>query len=414
MRSLPVLLMLLILGAAATASTVRLLRVNGGIDPPTADYVALGIRAANEQPDTALLVIQIDTPGGLSESMEAIVQDLLASRVPTCVFVAPAGARAASAGAIIALAANFIAMAPATNIGAATPISGIGEDLGLKIKNDAAARARALATVRNRPARWAENVVSRAESTTVDEALRIKLVDVKATDVGDLLRQLNGRTVAGRKLDLASARVESSEMPFRLGLLHLLFNPNVGYILMLIAIYGLIAELSHPGAVFPGVAGAICAVLAFYSLMALSANVAGVLLILLAVGLFVGDAVLSAHGTLAFGGVIAFVLGSLMVIRSPLGTVSPTLIAGATIVTTVFFLVLIALAIRTRLRPASTGREAMAGKTAVVRSELKPGTPGRVLFEGALWNAVSDAPVGRGESVEILSISGLTLEVRPK
>lgn len=414
MRSLLVFLLLLVFCAPGTASTVRLLHVAGGIDPPTAEYVSLGLRAANEDPGTALLVIQIDTPGGLSDSMEAIVQDLLASKVPTCVFVAPPGARAASAGAIIALAANIIAMAPATNIGAAIPVSMTGEDLGRKIRNDEAARVRALAALRSRPVKWAGDVVSRAESTTVDEAIRMKLVDVKAVDVADLLRQLNGRAVAGKTLDLAAPRVYSSEMGFRLGFLHLLFNPNVGYVLMLIAICGLIAELSHPGAVFPGVAGAICAVLAFYSLLALSANVAGVLLILLAVGLFVGDAVISAHGTLAFGGAVAFVLGSLMLVRSPLGSVSPALIAGATIATTLFFVVVITLAIRTRLRPAATGREAIAGKTAVARTEIRPGAPGRVFFEGALWNAVVDSPVNPGDCVVVVGISGLTLEVRPK
>lgn len=415
MRSFVITLLLLMLSASAHAATVRVLRVNGGIDPATAEYVDMGVQAANDSPDTALLVIQMDTPGGLSDSMESIVQRLLASRVPVCVFVAPAGARAASAGAIIALSADLIAMAPSTNIGAATPIDGLtGHDLARKIVNDSAARARALAAQRHRPAKWAEQIVTRAESTTVDEALRLKLADVKVDDLGALLRELDGRTVRGKVLSLASAHVEINEMPFGLGVLHLLANPNVGYILMLIAIYGLIAELSHPGAIFPGVAGAICAVLAFYSLAALSANVAGLLLILLAVGLFVGDAILSAHGTLAIGGVVAFVFGSLMLVRSPLGTVSPALIAAATILTTAFFLVLITLAVRTRLRPAATGRETYIGKSAVARTEMAPGSTGRVLFEGALWKATAADAVKPGETVEITGVSGLTLSVRSK
>lgn len=414
MRSFLFTLMLLALSASARAATVRVLNVNGGIDPATAEYVDLGVRAANDSPDSVLVVIQMDTPGGLVDSMESIVQRLLASRVPVCVFVTPPGARAASAGAVIALSADLIAMAPATNIGAATPIDGLtGKDLSRKIVNDSAARARALAVQRHRPAKWAQQIVTSATSTTVDEALRLGLADVKASDIGELLRKLDGRKVRGNALSLSAARVEVDDMPFRLGVLHLLANPNVGYILMLVAIYGLIAELSHPGAVFPGVAGAICAVLAFYSMAILTVNVAGLLLIVLAVGLFIGDAVMAAHGTLAFGGVVAFVFGSLMLVRSPLGTVSPALIAGATITTTAFFLVLITLAVRTRFRPAAMGREAIAGKTAVARTPIEPGSPGRVLFEGALWKAVCADAIDKGRTVEVVGIDGLTLTVKP-
>jgi membrane-bound serine protease (ClpP class) len=274
---------------AARAGSVEVLPVTGGIDPAVADFLTEGLREANAprngRRDTSLVVIQMDTPGGLSDAMDRIVQGILASKTPVCVYVAPAGARAASAGAIIALAANVVAMAPATNMGAATPIEGItGGDLGRKIKNDAAARARALAALRGRPADWAERVVLRAESVTVDEALKQGLADVKATDMPDLFRQLDGRKISGQVLHLAGAPVRTREMPFGLALLHLLANPNVAYLLLLVAIYGLIAELSHPGAVFPGVAGSICGLLAFYGLSVLSVNVTGLLLILLAVG----------------------------------------------------------------------------------------------------------------------------------
>lgn len=404
----------LALSAAARAEVVHVLPVTGGIDPAVADYLTEGMRRANSDASAALIVIQVDTPGGLSDSMDRIVQGILASKAPVCVFVAPAGARAASAGAIIALAANVVAMAPATNMGAATPISGItGGDLGEKVKNDAAARARALAAQRGRPADWAERVVMNAESVTVDEALKQGLADVKANDIPDLLNKLEGRKVAGRALQLSNATVQTHEMPFGLLFLHLLANPNVAYLLLLVAIYGIISELSHPGAVFPGVAGAICALLAFYGLSVLSVNVTGLLLILLAVGLFVGDLVLSTHGSLSLGGAVAFVLGSLMLIRSPLGVISPYLITAATLVTLAFIAGVVSLAVRARQRPVSMGRESMVGRTAVARSALKPRAAGQVFFDGAFWNAISHEPVEAGETVEVTGVRGLTLTVRP-
>jgi membrane-bound serine protease (ClpP class) len=414
MRVLATIFLLLGAVVCASAQSVTVLPVQGGIDPAMADYLTEGIRDANERPDTRLIVLRMDTPGGLGESMERIVQAILASRAPVCVFVAPSGARAASAGAIIALAAPLVAMAPATNIGAATPINGVtGTDLGRKMKNDAAARARALADLRHRPKDWAERVVLKAESLTADEAIAQGLADVKANDVGDLLHKLDGRKVLGHTLDLKAVQVRHDSMPWGLAFLHMLANPNVAYILMLVAIYGIIAEISHPGGVFPGVAGAICGLLAFYGMAILSVNIAGLLLILLAVGLFIADLILTSHGSLSIGGAVAFVIGSIMLIRGPLGTVSPWLIGVATLLTVGAIFGLVTLALRAYHRPVTTGREAMTGKTAVARTPLGPRQEGQVLFEGSLWRAVSAEPVEPGATVSVDAVNGLTLTVHP-
>lgn len=414
MRVVATLLVLLGAVVGAWGQSVTVLPVEGGIDPAMADYLTEGIRAANERPDTRLIVLEMDTPGGLGDSMEKIVQSILASKAPVCVFVAPSGARAASAGAVIALAAPLVAMAPATNIGAATPISAVtGGDLGNKIKNDAAARARALAALRNRPKSWPERLVLKAESLTADEAVKQGVADLKANDIGDLLRKVDGRKVLGHTLDMRGVEVQHRSMPWGLAFLHLLANPNVAYILMLVAIYGIMAEISHPGAVFPGVAGSICALLAFYGLAVLSVNVAGLLLILLGVGLFVADLILASHGSLSIGGVVAFVIGSLMLIRGPLGGVSPWLIGIATLITVVAIFGVVTLALRAYRRPVSTGREAMTGKTATARTAIGPHQPGRVLFEGSLWSAVSSEPVAPGDTVRVDRVDGLTLTVHP-
>lgn len=414
MRVLATICMVLGILTGAWGQSVTVLPVEGGIDPAMADFLTEGIRSANERPDTRLIVLQMDTPGGLGDSMERIVQSILASKAPICVFVAPSGARAASAGAVIALAAPLVAMAPATNIGAATPISAVtGGDLGNKIKNDAAARARALAALRHRPKDWPERLVIKAESLTADEAVKQGIADLQADNVGDLLRKADGREVLGHTLDLKGAEVRHDTMPWGLAFLHLLANPNVAYILMLVAIYGIMAEISHPGAVFPGVAGSICALLAFYGLAVLSVNVAGLLLILLGVGLFVADLLLTSHGSLSIGGVVAFVIGSLMLVRGPLGTVSPWIIGVATLVTVAAIFGLVTLAIRAYRRPVSTGKEAMAGKTAVARTAFGPHQTGRVFFEGGLWSAVSSEPVAMGDTVRVDRVDGLTLTVHP-
>lgn len=404
----------LCIGATRAAPVVDVLPVTGGIDPAMADFLTERLRASNANPDTELVVLRMDTPGGLGDSMDRIVQGILASKKPVCVFVAPAGARAASAGAVIALAANVVAMAPATNIGAATPIEALtGKDLGAKIKNDAAARARSLAVQRGRPVEWAEKMIRDAESVTVDEAVQRGIADLKVEGVPALLAALDGRKVAGQVLRTKGAEVRTHEMPLSLALLHLLANPNVAYLLMLVAIYGIMSELSHPGAVFPGVAGAICGLLAFYGLSVLSVNVVGLLLIALSVGLFVGDLVLGTHGSLSLGGAVAFVLGSLVLIRSPLGVISPYLIMAATIITLAFVFGVVALAIKARKRPIAMGPESIVGRVVVARSPLRPRDVGQVLLDGTYWNAVSSEPVEANELVEVLAVNGLLLTVRP-
>ena len=411
---LALLTLLYVASIGYATATVYVLDIRGAIDTPLVEYVKIGLTAAEKDPSAALVILEMDTPGGLGEAMESIVEAMLSSRVPTCVYVSPSGARAASAGAVIALAANFVAMAPATHIGAATPIDIGGGDLSKKIRNDAAARARTLADHRGRNKEWADKIVREAASLTESEAIRNKIADLQAKDINDLLAQLDGRKVAGKPMELANPVLTRVQMPFRIAALRVLANPNIAYLLILIAFYGLIAELSHPGAVFPGIAGGIAAILAFYALAIVTVNVAGLLLMALAVALFVGDVLLPGHGTLSLGGVVAFIVGSLMLIHGPMGTVSPWLIAVATIITLAFFLTIATLAVGTWRRPKTMGREAMIGQTAITQTYLQPDQTGRVVFEGSIWNAVSESPIAKGRRVSIVDIDGLTLIVSPK
>jgi membrane-bound serine protease (ClpP class) len=304
-------------------------------------------------------------------------------------------------------------MAPATNIGAATPVGVDGGDLARKMTNDAAARVRAIAARRDRPVGIAAEIVTKARSLSVDEALRLKIADIQAGSVSEVLSGLDGRSRAGVTLDLRNVEVVPVEMPWKLRLLHVLANPNVAYLLLLLAIYGLLAEFSHPGAVFPGVVGGIAALMAFYGLAVLSVNATGLLLIVLAIGLFLGDALLPGHGTLSLGGAVAFALGSVMLFPDEAGRVAPSLVFGATAVTVALFATLVTLAVRSRLRPAYSGVESARGASVEVRSDISPGGRGWVWYQGALWAAMSDAALRAGERAEIVSAEGLTLRVRP-
>jgi membrane-bound serine protease (ClpP class) len=400
---------------------VCFIRIAGAISPATAMYISQAIDEAASQ-DAQCLIVQLDTPGGLLDSTKAIVQKFLSSPVPVVVYVAPAGASAASAGCFITLAADIAAMAPTTNIGAAHPVSiGGGEEEKLddtmkkKLENYASSYIETIAARRKRNVEWAKSSVVESSAIPAEKALQMHVIEVIAKDLPDLLKKLDGREVNGRKLVTATAQVVEIPMTVRDRVFQMIWRPEVMFVLMLITIYGIIGELSNPGAVLPGVAGAISLILLLYMAAVLPVNVAGLALVGLAIGLFVADAFAPTHGVLTGGGILAFFLGSLMLFErgDPLYHLSLTWIIPATLVTAAFFVFVVGAGLRAQLMPVKAGRETMVGKvvTALTRIDRRGG---RVFVEGEYWNAVSDVVIEAGTSVEIVAVQGLTLEVRPK
>ncbi len=391
----------------------------GVINPVAAEYFEEVIsKAAIEGADA--VVIQLDTPGGLDTSMRLIIKGMRASSVPVIIYVSPRGGRAASAGVFITLAAHVAAMAPETNMGAAHPVAmGGGEmdkEMKKKVENDAAAYIRSIAKEHGRNAEWAEEAVRQSVSVTETEALEKNIIDLVAEDLESLLSAVDGRvveTTSGlRTLHTASASVREIPMSGRLKILNTLSNPNIAYILMLLGMYGLIFELSNPGAILPGVVGAICLILAFYSFQTLPINYAGVLLILLAVILFVIETQVPSFGLLTAGGVVAMILGSLMLIRTDVPTmrVSLYVILPTVALSAAFFIIVIGLTWKAHKRKPVSGMEEMVGMQALVQSELNP--RGSVSVHGELWEAESPEPIAKGDSVQITGVEGLTLHVK--
>ena len=409
----------------AQGDHVDVISVKGVIDPITAQYVSRGIEIA--QSDGAqCLVIQLDTPGGSDGPMRAIVQDLLSSPVPIVVFVAPAGARAASAGVFITLAANLAAMAPGTNIGAAHPVALTGVLTGTiaeKATNDAAAYARAIAERRGRNADWAERAVRESISNTAREAMEAHVIDLVAEDLPDLLAKIDGRTVstiAGEQV-LATKGIEPRriEMSLPQKILHAIVDPNIAYLLLTIGIWALVAEFYHPGAIVPGVTGVICLILAFVAFGSLPVNWGGVVLIFLAVFLFILDIKVAGYA-LSVGGAVAFVLGSLFLF-SPLTPSSPAmprlvvsrpLIAVMTAAIAAFFLFALSAGIRAQRAELVSGIGTMVGATGVATSDLDP--LGTVQAESELWSAVADGGkiICKGKQVKVVAVEGVRLRVR--
>jgi membrane-bound serine protease (ClpP class) len=408
--------------ARADSPTIEVLRVKGTVNPVLADYIDRGIKHA-EGAGAMACIIQLDTPGGLDTAMRDIVQDILNSKVPIVVYVAPSGARAASAGAFIAVSSHIAAMAPNTVIGAAHPvsISSTGEPSAVdeKVVNDAAAYMRSLASTRGRNADWAEKAVRESVSATEQEAKDLNVIDIIAADLNDLVRQLNGREVtmlAGNKITLATAgaTLKYVDMDLSESFLYAIADPNVAYILLSLATLGLLVEISSPGLIFPGIIGAICLLLAFYSLGMLPVNWAGVLLILLAFGLFIAEVFTAGFGALAAGGIISLILGSLILFKGgPLFRVSLWLIAIVVIIVAAFFFFALRAVIKAHRKQATTGREEFLGKTALVKKSLNP--EGFVLFDGELWAAQSESgPIAEGEQVIIVRAEGLKFYVNKK
>jgi membrane-bound serine protease (ClpP class) len=395
--------------------------VDGGINPAIADYIRDGI-AAGETRDAAAVIIQLDTPGGLLESTKVIVKDMLGAPLPVIVYVAPSGAGATSAGVFVTLAANLAVMAPGTNIGAAHPVSGQGQDIGgdmrEKAENFAASLGRTIAEQRGRNVEWAEKAVRDSVSITEREAVKLKVVDFIATDIDDVLAKAHGRAVTVRGhtviLNTDHAPVERFEMRLRQRLLDLVANPNVAYLLMMAGLLGLYVEFTNPGVVFPGVAGAICLLLAMAALQVLPINYTGLALIGLGVGMLVAEAFLPSFGVIGVGGLVAFVLGSLLLFDTPDSTVRVDrgLIAGAALTLGSFTFVVGWLVVRAQRQRSSVGAEGMLGEIGQVRRVLEPGRRLKVFVHGEYWEAETDEPLQPGDMVEVVAINGLRLRVR--
>jgi len=409
--------------------------IDGAISPASANLIEDTIEDAEEAGAEALVVL-LDTPGGLVESTRQIVRAVMASRVPVVVYVAPSGARAGSAGVFLTLAAHVAAMAPGTNIGAATPVSmgggglpggpapadsalqeaGGDDPLERKILNDTVAFIRTIAERRGRNADWAERAVTEGASVTETEALAENVVDLIAPSLPALLEEIDGREIElvdrTVRLRTAGAEVRTVEKSLRFKILDTIANPNIAFILMMIGIYGIFFELMNPGAILPGVVGGISLVLAFFALQALPVNYAGVLLILFSLILFIAEVKVVSYGLLTVGGVVAFVLGALMLFEGPgsFFRVSWSVIIPAALLTAGFFLFAMGMAWRTWKTRPTTGREGLVGERAVVRRRIDP--EGQVLIRGEIWRARADETLESGDSVEVVAVDGLTLEVR--
>ncbi len=415
------------------------LSIDGAIGPATEDYLtrALEQTAAEE---VELVVLRMDTPGGLDTAMRGIIKAIINSPVPVASIVAPSGARAASAGTYILYASHIAAMAPGTNLGAATPVAiggmpggGGGEegkpvkdgkpqvkqpsDMKKKVVNDAVAYIRGLAQMRGRNVEWAEKAVREAASLPAKEAVKMKVVDLMADDTADLLQKVNGRKVAvkgdSRTLSTSGLVVERHDPDWRSRLLSVITDPNIAYILMLVGIYGLILEFSNPGSILPGTIGAISLVLALFAFQLLPVNYAGVALILLGVGLMVGEAYQPSFGMLGIGGLIAFVIGSVILIDSeaPGFGINLSVIAIFSITSALLFILVIGLILKSQRRPVVSGREQMLGDEGVVVADFDG--RGTVAIHSERWSAVSEVPLKKGEQVRVTQMDGLTLHVEP-
>ncbi len=396
---------------------VLAIQVEGVIAPSAADYIIRAIKQADREVAQAL-VIELDTPGGLDLSMRSIIKEMLAAERPIVVYVSPSGARAASAGAFITLAAHVAAMAPGTNIGAAHPVNLGGpmdKEMSKKVTNDAAAYIRTIAEQRGRNAQWAEDAVRKSVSATEKEALKLKIIDLVADKLDDLLVALDGRevTTAHGKVMLHTKGVEVTriEMGLRDKILKVISDPTIAYILLMLGLAGLYFELSTPGAILPGVLGGIFLILAFYGFQTLPINYAGLLLILLAIILFIAEVKVTSYGMLTVGGIVAMILGSFMLIRSPepFLRISLSAILFTTAATAAFFGFIVTMALRAQRQKTTTGVEGLIGQVGTVRTPLKP--EGSVLVGGELWSAQCEEGAEPGDKVRVRAVKGLLLKV---
>jgi membrane-bound serine protease (ClpP class) len=397
---------------------VFVIKIDAPITPVVAEYIIKSIDRASDARAEAI-IIQLNTPGGLVDSMQQIVMKMMASEVPTVVYVAPSGGRAASAGVFITIAANIAAMAPTTHIGAAHPVTMQGKmdkTMETKVVNDLAAMARGIAEKRGKNVKWAEEAVRKSVSITETEALKNHVIDLVAPDIPALVKEMNGRTVElviGKKtLSTDGAEVKEITMGFRYRLLEIISNPNIAYILMILGFYGLYFELSNPGAIFPGVAGAICLVLAFYALHTLPINYAGLILIIIGISLFIAEAFITSHGILGIGGTVAMLLGSVMLIdsASPVLQISWAVILPAVALSALLFIITVTVAVRVYREKPYTGKEGLIGMQATAKTDIH--TDGQVFMRGEYWSAWSDEPIQKGEVVTVVAVEGLKVKVK--
>jgi membrane-bound serine protease (ClpP class) len=422
--------------ALAQAAPVHVVAIEGAIGPATADFVGRSLEAAAKQ-GAPLVVLRIDTPGGLDSSMRDIIRGILASPVPVAAWVGPSGARAASAGPFILYASHFAAMAPATNLGAASPVAiggapggakpepagkdakkgdaPAGETMMRKVTNDASAYIRGLAQLRGRNAEWAEKAVREAVSLSAAEAKKIKVIDLVAADVPALLAALEGRRVeAGgdkRTLALQGAEVVAVEPDWRTKVLAVITNPSVAYLMILVGIYALIFEFTNPGLILPGVVGAICILIAMYAFQLLPVNYAGLALLLLGIAFMVAELWVTTHGVLAVGGLVAFVIGSIMLLDTdvPQFELPVALIGGVSAASAAFLFLVVGMVLRTRRRPVVSGREQMIGAGGEALEDIAGEGWARV--HGERWRVRSGAPLRTGDRLRVIAVHGLVLEV---
>jgi membrane-bound serine protease (ClpP class) len=413
--------------AKSDAPLAYVMTVRDIISPASSDFIHRHLLRAAEH-KAAVVVIELDTPGGLMDSMKDIIRDILASPVPVVTYVSPSGAHAASAGTYIMYASHIAAMAPGTNLGAATPITMNGDDkkdtqpkstLETKMVSDAAAYIRGLSDLRKRNGVWAEQAVRDAVSLSSGEALSQKVIDVTAEDIPELLNKIDGKSVkVGNSMVTLKTRgavIERHEQDLRSHILSIITNPNITFLLMTIGAYGLIYEFAHPGAFFPGIMGGICIILGLFALNVLPVNYTGLLLLILGIGCMTAEAFMPSFGVLGIGGAAAFALGATILFDSGWWSygVSPLLIAGMTLISLGILSVSLTLVMRARRRPVSTGAEGLRNSTGTVSSWSQTG--GEILVAGTLWKAISsDAYIlKKGDKVKILEVDGLCLIIKP-
>ena len=395
---------------------INVLKVEGVINPITAEYITDGIDKASSRNSVAL-IIQMDTPGGLDKSMRIIIKKILNSEIPIIVYVAPSGSRAASAGTYITLAAHIAAMAPGTNMGAATPVAlgagKIDEEMKKKIHNDAVAYIKSIAEKRGRNSKWAEEAVRKSVSISETEALKKGVIDLIANDLSELVKKIDKKKVTIDSkiytINTKDVKIEYFEMEWHQKILAVISDPNIAFLLIILGFYGLFFELSNPGVVFPGLIGAIALILGGYALQLLPINYAGLLLIILAIVMFLLEIKVVSYGALTMGGVVSMVIGSIMLIDSPYPflRISLKIIIPTTLATAAFFFFLFGAVIRTHQKKAVTGTEGLVGEVGIAQEDIEKG--GKVFIHAEIWDAISDMPLKKGEKIKVVKVEGLKL-----